>query len=344
MVAREWDERRARRVLKVDPFYVGRLWRDWGFARAVCARLATRARSTSCSRTSGCACCDVYRAGDGVHRQWLENRARGERRARAARDAPQPVPSLRARRGAAAFREPAAPRGDLQLAHGARRDPASLRHAEGEAARRLQRRGPRRLRAGAAPGASRARARGAGHSGRRDGVPARRIGLRAQGRRPRCSPRSRGSTTGTRGSSSSARTAPSRRMRAAAARPGVGNRVHFAGGQADVRPWYGAADCFVLATLYDPFPNAALEALASGLPIVVSRQSRRRRAGARRRSTATSSTPSTSTRSPRAMADDREARADRDERGRARLGARPRPRRDGRAAGRALPRRCSRGA
>jgi UDP-glucose:(heptosyl)LPS alpha-1,3-glucosyltransferase len=36
---------------------------------------------------------------------------------------------------------------------------------------------------------------------------------------------------------------------------------------------YGAADFFVLATLYDPFPNAALEALASGLPIVVSRQS-----------------------------------------------------------------------
>jgi UDP-glucose:(heptosyl)LPS alpha-1,3-glucosyltransferase len=62
-------------------------------------------------------------------------------------------------------------------------------------------------------------------------------------------------------------------LRAAAAEPGIGNRVHFAGGQADVRPFYGAADCFVLATLYDPFPNAALEALASGLPIVVSRQS-----------------------------------------------------------------------
>jgi UDP-glucose:(heptosyl)LPS alpha-1,3-glucosyltransferase len=61
-------------------------------------------------------------------------------------------------------------------------------------------------------------------------------------------------------------------MRAAAARAGVAERVHFAGGQDDVKPWYGAADCFVLATLYDPFPNAALEALASGLPAVVSRQ------------------------------------------------------------------------
>jgi UDP-glucose:(heptosyl)LPS alpha-1,3-glucosyltransferase len=42
----------------------------------------------------------------------------------------------------------------------------------------------------------------------------------------------------------------------------------FLGGQADVRPFYGAADVFALPTLYDPFPNAALEALASGLPLV----------------------------------------------------------------------------
>ena len=38
----------------------------------------------------------------------------------------------------------------------------------------------------------------------------------------------------------------------------------------DVRPWYGAADGFVLPTLYDPCPNAALEALACGLPILTS--------------------------------------------------------------------------
>jgi len=59
-------------------------------------------------------------------------------------------------------------------------------------------------------------------------------------------------------------------MQALAASLGVGERVHFTGPLKDVRPWYGAADGFVLPTLYDPCPNAALEALACGLPVVTS--------------------------------------------------------------------------
>ena len=59
-------------------------------------------------------------------------------------------------------------------------------------------------------------------------------------------------------------------MQSLAARLGVSRQVHFPGPLNDVRPWYGAADGFVLPTLYDPCPNAALEALASGLPIVTS--------------------------------------------------------------------------
>jgi UDP-glucose:(heptosyl)LPS alpha-1,3-glucosyltransferase len=53
---------------------------------------------------------------------------------------------------------------------------------------------------------------------------------------------------------------------------GVAERVIFAGAVDDVRPLYGAADAFVLPTLYDPLPNACLEAMACGLPIVTSRQ------------------------------------------------------------------------
>lgn len=59
-------------------------------------------------------------------------------------------------------------------------------------------------------------------------------------------------------------------MQALAGKLGVSRRVHFTGPLKDVRPWYGAADGFVLPTLYDPCPNAALEAFASGLPVVTS--------------------------------------------------------------------------
>jgi UDP-glucose:(heptosyl)LPS alpha-1,3-glucosyltransferase len=54
---------------------------------------------------------------------------------------------------------------------------------------------------------------------------------------------------------------------------GIAGRVHLVGGQKEVGPWYGAADSFVLPTLYDPFPNAALEAMAAGLPVITSVQS-----------------------------------------------------------------------
>jgi len=55
-----------------------------------------------------------------------------------------------------------------------------------------------------------------------------------------------------------------------ASRLGVGGRVEFAGPVGDVREWYRAADVFVLPSLYEPFSNACLEAMASGLPVVTS--------------------------------------------------------------------------
>ena len=51
---------------------------------------------------------------------------------------------------------------------------------------------------------------------------------------------------------------------------GVAERVRFLDAVADVRPVYGAADAFILPSLYDPFPNACLEALAAGLPVFTS--------------------------------------------------------------------------
>ena len=58
-----------------------------------------------------------------------------------------------------------------------------------------------------------------------------------------------------------------------ARRLGLSGRVTLAGPQPDPRPYFGAADAFVLPTLYDPCPNAALEAMACWLPIVTSTRS-----------------------------------------------------------------------
>jgi UDP-glucose:(heptosyl)LPS alpha-1,3-glucosyltransferase len=44
--------------------------------------------------------------------------------------------------------------------------------------------------------------------------------------------------------------------------------VRFEGYRADVERCYAGADLFVLPTLYDPFANACLEAMACGLPVL----------------------------------------------------------------------------
>jgi UDP-glucose:(heptosyl)LPS alpha-1,3-glucosyltransferase len=47
--------------------------------------------------------------------------------------------------------------------------------------------------------------------------------------------------------------------------------VQFLGEVADILPVYAAADIFILPTIYDPFSNACLEALACGLPVITTR-------------------------------------------------------------------------
>ena len=47
--------------------------------------------------------------------------------------------------------------------------------------------------------------------------------------------------------------------------------AHFLGVVRDLPPLYAAADIFILPTLYDPFSNASLEALAAGLPVITTR-------------------------------------------------------------------------
>ena len=58
-----------------------------------------------------------------------------------------------------------------------------------------------------------------------------------------------------------------RRYRELAADRGVEGRVHFLGQRADVEALHAAADLLVVPTRYDPFANAVLEGMASGLPV-----------------------------------------------------------------------------
>ena len=269
--ARDWDdgaiEGATTEFVRCDPFYAGRTWRDWSFGRAVCAALSTRKFDLVQSHER-IACCDVYRAGDGVHAQWLANRARvlglagrigmalnpyhhfllaAERRlfasgrlravicnSRMVRD------EIRVHFGLAEDKLHIVYNGvDLDYFHPSLKSArASLRSGLGIAPDAMvylfvgsgfERKGlPQLLRA--MPSMTQAHLIVVGEDKRQD------------------------------------------KMRQLCAQLGILQRVHFAGAQSDVRPWYGAADCFVLPTLYDPFPNAALEAMASGLPVITTTQ------------------------------------------------------------------------
>ena len=61
-----------------------------------------------------------------------------------------------------------------------------------------------------------------------------------------------------------------KRYRALAQSLGCLNRLRFMGVQKQTLPFYQAADALLLPTLYDPFPNVILEAMACGLPVITS--------------------------------------------------------------------------
>ncbi len=61
------------------------------------------------------------------------------------------------------------------------------------------------------------------------------------------------------------------KFRKIASERGVEKRVIFAGPQKEIEKFYAASDIFVLPTIYDPFSNVILEALASGLPVITTR-------------------------------------------------------------------------
>jgi len=277
LLAREWSREAGPdasaagerlRLIRCAPFYIGRVWRDWSFARAVCA--AVKAHSFDLVQShERIACCDVYRAGDGVHRQWLANRKRGagvwerigltlnpyHRYTLAAERRLFQSPRLRA-----VICNSNMVKEEVRRHFGL--DEARLRviySGVDLAAFHPRLRETWRVRKRAELGIAEASMvfLFVGSGFRRKGLPQL---LRA--------------LSGARDAHLVVVGADKElpRLRRAAEQAKLAGRVHFTGGQEDVGPWYGMADCFVLPTLYDPFPNAALEAMACGLPLITSLQ------------------------------------------------------------------------
>ncbi|MHB8667995.1 MAG: glycosyltransferase family 4 protein [Burkholderiales bacterium] len=269
LITREWRGAEGFDVITRNPFYIGRLWRDRSFARAVCRVLEDRSFDLVQSHER-LSCCDVYRAGDGVHREWLAQRARAQgalgRLATAlnpyhyyVKDAERRLfesPRLRA-----VICNSRMVRAEIQRYFGLPEDRLHVIYSGVDTGafhpHLKRRRGEIRVRHGIPENATVFLFVGSGFE--RKGMAAllhAMAPLRGEtfllvvGRDRRLA-----------------------RFRAQAQQLGLARRVFFVGAQQDVKPYYGAADALVLPTLYDPFPNVALEAMASGLPVITSLKS-----------------------------------------------------------------------
>jgi len=271
LYTREWPETRLQLIEPqvIDPFHIGRLWRDFGFARAVCREVG-RASIDVVQSHERLLCCDVYRAGDGVHAVWLDERLKGrslltrigvhaspyhryvlamERRLFASPwlravicNSKMVKDEIRTRFGVPDERLHVIYNAvDAQAFHPGLRE----RRAESLAALRLPADAVVFLLVGS------------GYE--RKGVATAIEALRELPAHAHLVVVGREKKGG--------------HYRRLAAEHGVGHRVVFAGAQLDPKPYYGAADVFVLPTIYDPFPNAALEAMACGLPVLTSTKS-----------------------------------------------------------------------
>ncbi len=269
LVTREWRGGEGFEVLACNPFYLGRLWRDWSFARAACRKLESESFDLVQSHER-IRCCDVYRAGDGVHREWLKQRARAQGPLGRLATALNPYhyyvkgaerrlfesPQLRA-----VICNSRMVREEIRQYFGVAEDKLRVIYSGVDTLAfhpdLRKHRGEIRSRHGIPADAVLFLFVGSGFE--RKGMAAL---LRAMAAQPADAyllvvGRDRNRA----------------RFQARAGSLGLAQRAIFVGAQDDVKPYYGAADALVLPTLYDPFPNVALEAMASGLAVLTSLKS-----------------------------------------------------------------------
>jgi UDP-glucose:(heptosyl)LPS alpha-1,3-glucosyltransferase len=271
LYTREWPETRLALIEPtiVNPFHVGRLWRDMSFAREVCKAIGGT-KADLVQSHERVTCCDVFRAGDGVHAAYLDERlaAAGPLERLALLANPYHRYVLDAERRlfaspwlAAVICNSAMVRDEIRERFGYPEEKLHvIRNAVDGAAFH--------------PGLRADRERvcavyrippedtifllvGSGYQ--RKGVAA---AIRALAELP-----------GTAHLIVVGRESRPQRYARLARSLGLSGRLHIAGPQTDPRPYFGAGDAFVLPTVYDPCPNAALEAMACGLPVVTSTKS-----------------------------------------------------------------------
>ena len=270
LIARQWEQDSAQRVVRLTPWYMGSTWRDWSFSRAVCRHLKHTHYDLVQSHER-LDCCDVFRAGDGVHREWLTQRARtmGPLRRLAMRVSPHHAYVLHSERQMFASPRLRAVicnsrmvKDELVRYFGLREEQFAVVYnsvdlEEFSPRQRQPWRNARRQALGIPQEMFTLIHVGSGFE--RKGV---ETILRAMAR---ASAACHLIVVG--GDKREAR------YQSLAAELGIASRVHFAGVQRDTRPYYAAADAFVMASLYEPFANASMEALAMGLPVVTSTKS-----------------------------------------------------------------------
>ena len=271
VLARSWKDVEAGasveapvRLVRCDPFYLGSVWRDASFASAVHRRLRDESFDLvqSHERIIGL---PIYRAGDGVHAAWLERRARAGGPSTGLAIALNPHHAWLTRTERAMFEHPAL-RVVICNSEMVRREIADRFAIDADklvlvrngvdlerfdVSARSVHRDAVRAKHGIADDTTLFVMVGSGFE--RKGVAA---ALRAMVDSPAAALLVVGDDQ------------HRDRFEADARRRGLAGRVTFVGAVVDPLPWYAAADFFLAPTLYDPFPNAGLEALACGLPVV----------------------------------------------------------------------------
>ncbi|WP_199052607.1 glycosyltransferase family 4 protein [Aquitalea sp. ASV15] len=266
LINRNWEQLDGVAVCRVNPFYLGSIWRDWGFARAA-QRAWKRVGADLVQSHERIPGCHVFRAGDGVHAAWLDARAVGKGWWHKLSVWCNPYHHFMLRMERAMFSHPdlravicisEMVKQDVLQRFPVRPEQCVVIHNGVDCVRfnptaARERRAALREQYGIAADAPVLVYVGSGFERKgvaqaiRAIVPHAEVHLVVVG--------------------GDKKLAAYRQLAHAL---GVAGRVHFTGPQKDVLSHYGMADGFILPTLYEPFGSVVAEAMACGLPVLTS--------------------------------------------------------------------------